>query len=39
VLNNSDDARNVTDELRKKLSLIEPLIQKQIGPIGASVGK
>jgi general secretion pathway protein D len=39
VLNNSDDARNVTDELRKKLSLIEPLIQKQIGSIGAQVGK
>jgi general secretion pathway protein D len=34
VLNNGEESRIATDDLRRKLSLIEPLLQKQIGPIG-----
>ncbi len=39
VLNNADEARIATDDLRRKLSLIEPLIQKQIGSIGGALLK
>ncbi len=37
VLNNGEESRVATDDLRRKLSLIEPLLQKQIGPITGAV--
>lgn len=39
VLSDGEESRIATDDLRRKLSLLEPLLQKQIGPIGASIRK
>ena len=39
VISNGEESRAVTDDLRRKLSLIEPLLQKQIGPIGSPAPK